>query len=323
MGVLVLAVTIPLGFVIIFSHASSGPTNPSGMQWASGCWPAGGTGEVLAFENYRGTKCDYYHIYTSRGTWDGLDNPSFLSDGSYPTSLPGQLLISTETFPDPQDARTPYSECASGLYNSHFTTLGNNLINQSAGRWKSSVLRPDWEFNGQFMPWGGNTYAGDHPVPASDYVKCFDNYSRTVKAADPYVVIDWTMNGHSTPGSVFGGNAFNTYPGDNFVDVVGIDYYDQYATNTYPPMNSAVAWNASYNDPSQPAEQLGKLVTFAGSHRKLFSVGEWGTSTKDLSVGGGDDPYYIQQMFNTFNSNKDILAYEAYFSQVDNKRDLG
>jgi hypothetical protein len=288
------------------SHAAVAVTNPSGMTWASGCWQNSAGGDA-DFQNYRGTKCDYLHFYTYRGGWGDLDNPSVLYDSNY-TSQPGQLEISTTTFPE---NAVDYPGCAAGKYNSHYTTLGNNLKNADGGRYAAAVIRPNWEFNGDYFTWGANNYSSTAPVSATDYANCFDQFSKSVKAADPQARLDWTMNGATTPANNFNGaGAYAAYPGNAYVDIIGVDEYDM-----YPGTPNANSWNAKYNNGQQG---LGTIIAFARSHGKLFSVGEWGVRNIGDGNDAGDDTYYIQQMFNTFNANKDILAYESYFADVVN-----
>jgi hypothetical protein len=51
--------------------------------------------------------------------------------------------------------------------------------------------------------------------------------------------------------------------------------------------------------------------SFASAHGKQMSYPEWGLVSQAYHCGGGDDPYYIDQMANWFNTNS--VAYQSYF----------
>nr|MDT0667036.1 glycosyl hydrolase [Micromonospora sp. DSM 115978] len=105
--------------------------------------------------------------------------------------------------------------------------------------------------------------------------------------------------------------AFELYPGDEYVDVIGIDSYDH-----YPPSPTIESFVRQCNGP----EGLCRVIAFARSRNKLFSVPEWGVvgiqGTRAGAAGqaGGDNPVYIREMHRIFTANADILAYEAYFN---------
>nr|MDT0666369.1 glycosyl hydrolase [Micromonospora sp. DSM 115978] len=137
-----------------------------------------------------------------------------------------------------------------------------------------------------------------------NWVPCFRQVVTSIRTTAPEVRIDWTYNAH-TP------DAFEYYPGDEYVDIIGVDTYDQ-----WPPRRDEATWNRLCNEP--PGLWTG--IAFAREHGKQFSVPEWGlVATHDTGAGrigqaGGDNPFYIQKMFETFRDNADILAYEAYFN---------
>jgi hypothetical protein len=60
---------------------------------------------------------------------------------------------------------------------------------------------------------------------------------------------------------------------------------------------------------------LCRMIDFAREHGKQVGFGEWGV----VSCGedpGGDNPFFIDKMFETFADNADMLAYEAYFDDT-------
>ena len=116
-------------------------------------------------------------------------------------------------------------------------------------------------------------------------------------------------------------SATSAYPGDAYVDIIGLDVYDK---------GIPVAWNSatkSWVDPDRRVE-LGRCTNlrfqrdFAIAHGKQVSYPEWGLSgvnaTDDLGVGG-DNPTFIQGMYDWMNglpaSGPGSLAYHSYFNE--------
>ena len=95
------------------------------------------------------------------------------------------------------------------------------------------------------------------------------------------------------------------YPGDAYVDYVGADVYDN-------------SWIADYRDPvarwkdfvTQPYG-LQWQSDFATAHGKPMTFPEWGLSTRSDGHGGGDDPYFIQQMYDWISTHD--VAHADYF----------
>ena len=100
-----------------------------------------------------------------------------------------------------------------------------------------------------------------------------------------------------------GGRSTNCYPGDAYVDIIGIDNYDH-----FPWASSKAVFDRTAVRP----EGLTWLYEFARAHCKPFSVGEWGVvPTGDA---GRENPEFVRWMHEWFAAHAPHLAYEAYFS---------
>ena len=103
---------------------------------------------------------------------------------------------------------------------------------------------------------------------------------------------DWTAN----PGTSLSFASF--YPGDDVVDIVGLDIFD-------------MKWQDTTSSPEQRwsflLNQFNGLIAhrdFAAQHGKPLSFPEWGLYAKgDVQGGGGDNPYYIDRMADWFANN--------------------
>ncbi len=95
------------------------------------------------------------------------------------------------------------------------------------------------------------------------------------------------------------------YPGDDVVDYIGVDVYDQcWAKDTYPIPDTATAgealarqqrtWNGILDNDSAGLKFWAK---FAAGHHKPLSIPEWGACIRKDKHGGNDNPFFIEQMY--------------------------
>jgi hypothetical protein len=64
----------------------------------------------------------------------------------------------------------------------------------------------------------------------------------------------------------------DAYPGDDMVDIVGVDFYDM-----YPAYPDRAAWDAGFRSTQNGGPRgLGTWLEFAKAHGKRLSVPEWG-----------------------------------------------
>ena len=98
-------------------------------------------------------------------------------------------------------------------------------------------------------------------------------------------------------------NAEDAYPGDDYVDVIGLDIYDQ---EKWCKIKDPVErWNKIYLNGDHG---LKWHRDFANAHEKPMSYPEWGSGGND----SGDNPYFIEQMHKWFIENK--VVYVTYWN---------
>ncbi len=260
----------------------------SGLPWMSGVYPSHVLSQVLSFGNWRGRPNDVAHVFTVRTKgWSAMVEPRWPLD--LYKGFQGKLVISQPTYPKGQGNN---AACARGEYDEHWKKFGTFLKNNGRA---DSIVRIGWEFNGTFMYWHSD-------AAGTQFRDCFRRISTAIRSTDPEVKIDWTFNAHASP-VPNGGSPWAAYPGDEYVDYVGIDSYDW-----YPASRNEAEWNRQCDNPNG----LCYLLDFARQHGKKVGVGEWGVASCSRG-GGGDNPFYIQKMYDTFMEYKDVMAYEAYF----------
>ncbi|HKP63025.1 MAG TPA: hypothetical protein VJV78_40090 [Polyangiales bacterium] len=261
---------------------------PPEISWNSGAHAGNELKDFTDFANYRGRPIAVATVFPDRARdWDGVVMPWPLDAMR---GFAGTLVLSLPLYPEGQgyDNRA----CAAGEYDSEWRKLGTNL--SARGR-ANSILRLGWGWNDLEHEWRAD-------ADLANWITCFRRVVSAVRSTLPGVRITWDFNPPGPP-HVMTGDPYAAYPGDDYVDYVGFEVFDE-----YPPAPDAAAWDARCNTPAG----LCRLMAFAREHGKRVGISEWGVVTCGAS-SGGDNPYFIQRTVETFDENSDIMQYEAYF----------
>ncbi|WP_084691955.1 glycoside hydrolase family 26 protein [Parafrankia elaeagni] len=284
-----LAVVLLAVGVVVFTGGDDGPptTHPTttGVSWTSGA-NANPPNDLGAWERWVGRPTDIAILFTARANWETVTRDDWpLADFR---DYPGQLSIAQPLFPKDSNE----AACARGDYDGHWRDFGDTLVRN--GR-PDAIVRLGWEFNGDwFDVW--------RPRDSGTWKACFTRAAAALRSTAPQVKIEWNMTAHRDT-MVNGDGVWEAYPGDDVVDIIGIDAYD-----SYPASVTQKLFDEQCNRPSGVCT----VARFAREHGKQFAVAEWGLDRR--SGGGGDNPFYIEKMYEFFLANQDILAYEAYYS---------
>jgi len=159
-----------------------------------------------------GTALGYHPTYAmdflDPASWSTISNPSWFL-GQWQGS--GYKMIwGVEMIPNSGGS---LAAGATGAYDAYFKTLAQNLVTGGQG---SSVIRLGWEFNGGWFPWAANGHAADFVT----YWQHIVTAMRSVAGAS--FRFEW----NPTRGDMGVGDLANYYPGDTYVDIVGLDVYD-------------------------------------------------------------------------------------------------
>ena len=257
-----------------------------GLPWNSGV-VVGKPDEVTSWEDYRGRSVDVVHAFTTRDSWENIESASWIM--GYYADFPGELVISQPFWPE--DSGGSLGECAGGAYDSNWANYGRALVD--AGR-TDAFTRLAWEFNGDWFEW--------ESTDVEAWKSCFRNVVQAVRSTAPDARFDWNFNAHGSQSS--DGDAWLSYPGDEFVDVIGIDAYDH-----YPASTTAEDFDKQCTD----THGLCTAIDYARGHGKGVGVTEWGV----IKSGAGDNPVYIEKMFETFSNAADVMEYETYFNEQE------
>ena len=213
--------------------------------------------------------------WTTWATQPGTDRTLVIAQSLFP----GSLLRAT-------DWRTPG---AAGAFDGHARALAANLVAAGLG---GSIIRLAPEMNGD---WNADSIGSS----ASDWQLWVQFWRHTVLAmrsvAGAHFRFDWNFNAHVNPVPLA-----SFYPGDDVVDIVGIDAYDA-------GVSGSDRWSSLYNQ----TDGIGAAVNFAAAHGKPLSIPEWGLDPTDYASGGGDDPAYMRGIAGVVANNN--VAYQSYF----------
>jgi beta-mannanase len=234
---------------------------------------------VRQFERWVGRRVDYVGAFTGRADWSDWS-------GSIPWAiafwkpLGRPMRWSIPLFP----LQGNLKDASAGAYNHYYRAGATALANDYTAS-KQIVVRVGEEFNGDWMPWAakGQTV---------EFVQAYRNFVDTFRSVSGRFVFEWNVNVGD-----FGINPADAYPGDTYVDIIGMDFYfDQWA-----PADPVEAWDHMVNQ----KYGLQWLEDYATAHHKPTAYSEWGVKQDDSGV-------YIQNAAEWFQSHN--VAYQMYWN---------
>jgi beta-mannanase len=276
---------------------SAAPTSLLEGAYVGAADPSGITAFDAATETTSTIASDY--LPGSDG-WSGMDGTggsiSWLSNAwkgtGYTLSL-GVPIIPTDSSGNPVGT---LATGATGAYNSYFVTLAQTLV--SAGE-SNAFLRLGWEFDGSGYAWGATTSAAE-----ANYAAYFQQIATAMRSV-PGESFRFVWNPDAGAFTTSGYNIALAYPGNAFVDVIGIDDYDFSWDTPQTPSNT-------WNETTLPA--LTAAQEFASARGKPLAVDEWGVATRSDGHGLGDDPLFVNNFTAWMKDPSNDVIYESYFN---------
>ncbi|MFI1150300.1 glycosyl hydrolase [Streptomyces sp. NPDC020817] len=221
------------------------------------------------------------HTYLPGDRWARIENPDFLEAwAQWRRARPDRLFVLNVPMQEHNEDHVPDREVArlirtgaEGKFDHHFERLAHKLVELGV---PDTVIVLGWEMNGA-------TYThrcAPDPEGWKEYWNRIVNTMRSVPGQQ--FKFDFAPNRGS---DAIGWT--KCYPGDDVVDVVGMDSYDQAPGKTFDEMVS------------QPYG-LQQHVDFAKAHGKEISYPEWGLFRH------GDNPVYVQRMLKWIEQHKPL-----------------
>jgi hypothetical protein len=259
------------------------------MPWASGVF-AHSSSLAAAFQRMRGAPVDVLSVHPSRGSWARTLNPWWLQQTQPYRTRPGvRLELAMPHFAADLGIRTPQA--------GQWRKLGQLLVSRGE---PDAILRLGWEMG--LPQWG-------HACTRANRDAWVARWREAVRAM------------RSVPGQrfrfAFVSNegrsqtdiaASSCYPGNAFVDMIGMNVYDK-----WPPIFTDEQRRERFSRPYG----LNWWFAFAKARDKKFAIGEWGVSSGTQWAGhaGGDNPYFVTAVFSWLSARRAHVGYENYFDE--------
>lgn len=266
------------------------PANAATTSWLGVYVGAGSPSQVADYERWIGTPVPWALDFIAGGDWKAIDDPSWWL-GRWSGSG-RQVVYSAPMLPS---SSYTLAAGAQGAYNDHWKKFAQTFVAKGDS---DAVIRIGWEFNGRYYPWK----AGGNEDAFAAYWRQIVTTMRSVSGAQ--FRFDWAPMMGAT-----GADVERAYPGDAYVDVIGLDAYDQSAAR--PDLDPAALWNNTVTR----KYGLQWHRNFAAAHNKPVSFPEWGLSihpTKTTPTNEDND-HYIRSMRDWFGNSR--LAYAMYFER--------
>jgi hypothetical protein len=255
---------------------------------------------VAAFSAWLGCRVSVVVDFPARGTWEQVAAPEYLLRAW--SGQPVDLVASVPLLPS--DELATVAEVAAGVHDDPFRAFGQAAV--AAGR-PDLVVRLGWEFNLE-----GSRWFTDDPAL---FVAAWRRVVGAMRSVEGQRFRFLWNPGRS------GVDALPAYPGDDVVDLIGLDVYDATgAPGTYPypedcdevcrAARQRTAWEQElFGGPSG----LARYAAFARARGKPFTVPEWGLWDRPDGTGGGDNPDFIRRMHAFLTDPAQAVAFHAYF----------
>ena len=306
-----------LGLLVGPAQAGNKPlAGRSGLPWTSGVYTSSSTTRSL--EVWRGRPLDVETTFFGNTSWSHMISSAGGLRSKLPT-VPGRLIVALGLLPHDQAGKL--AECAAGQFDGFIQSIRTSMLNNgalaaaTAGR--PVMLRLGWEANSveDGFPWRAT---GD----GTSWAACFRRWvdilnpvtdaSSTPPARQKSFTIVWNMANRGSLSFPID----NMWPGDDYVDIVGSQFYDR--CPPLPPSNNDAEWarrltaRDAYGNPAGPLAWL----SYAKSKGKPYAIPEWGVAgpTFVCNTPGIDNPYFIRKMYQFFWWNADDIAFESYFN---------
>ncbi len=292
--------------VSVWSAGPSGAAKAGGGRqpkhlYALGAYAgAGNAAGVTTFGFQVGARMQYASEYFDGTSWYTITHPAWqLSQWA------GKGYTMIWGIPMLPDHGASLAVGATGAYNTYFDSVARTLV--AAGQ-QDAIIRIGWEFNGIWFAWGAFGHASDFIA----YYRQIVTTMRSVAGARFRFV--WNPD----RGDFGAGDLATYYPGNAYVNYVGLDVYDD-EWQHYPGAR------AEFTQIETGSYGLNWLAAFATAHHKSMIIPEWGlgwgTCNHGLPVNapkgvcGGDNAVFVKDTSRWFKAHDVVVvAYWNYGS---------
>lgn len=260
-------------------------------------WPSGGSAGLGDLYPWRGRDLDVRTIFTAKETWPAI--AASAASAKNHVGKCGKIVVSVSMLPKSHRGRL--GSCAVGRFDGFMRQLGVGLVTRGAAQ---AIVRLGYEANLDSFPWA---ITGD----GQGWARCYRRWVDVLRSVPGQgFSFIWNMNGRGQWSNK--NDIARVWPGDDYVDYVGVDYYD-----SCPAIRSQADWDWRVNRKmrSGSPDGIGAWLAFAKARGKKLAVPEWGIGgPQGCPVPGYDNPLFIQNMRAFFAAHAADIAYEALFN---------
>jgi hypothetical protein len=240
--------------------------------------------ELRTFESWLGRDVDAVHATVGGANWwDFTESASFLANKLW--NQADEPILWSVPLLVPNGSPT-LAQAATGQFNTQYADVAHSLLESRADDNGPIYIRAGWEFNLQAFPWQVNGNEGDFVGAYRQFVDSFRDVSDRFK-------FEWNLNVSWGPA-----DPAKAYPGDNYVDVVGMDFY---WSPYYQGSDPNKAWDLLVNAPYG----MQWLENFASAHGKPTAYSEWGIQSDNAAP-------FIEKAHDWFASHN--VVYQSYWN---------
>jgi hypothetical protein len=242
------------------------------------------TAQYDMFGKWLGKPVQYRVVFTARTKWSDVSDPYFMeATKRWLNASPNHFEVIS--VPLLLHAEEGFASITNGRRDQEFRELAHKV--KSTGHPDRVIIRLGWEYNGDWYAWSAIK------DPAG-YRAAYRRVVTVMRQVAPGIRFDWTTDFQSS--SSF--DWTSAYPGDDAVDILSMDVYDEY--------------NQGWTDIENAPTGLKAFRAFAKSHKKPEAYPEWGCST--ASNGHGDSPEFIQHVHDWLKDGAPNVLYQAYWN---------
>jgi hypothetical protein len=252
------------------------------------------------FDTWKGGEPSSFVLDFNAGTygWNNLVSDWALAPWEVWTKANGKPVFMWTIafmFPytDANNVTTTYSfiDVANGAGDAAWNTMADRMMSRG---FDDAIIRVGHEMDGG--TWRGRMSARGKEAA---YVAAFQRIVSVMRARQPANKWRFVLNPTQQWALQLGSDWLaKVYPGDNFCDAIGLDFYDAWAPGyEQTPADRAVLQQARWADFFLP--QLEVTKAFAKARGKPMMFCEWGAhwyvDRTGLQRGGMDNPYWMEQ----------------------------
>jgi Glycosyl hydrolase family 26 len=306
-GVLVLLVALVAGVVYVVTRPDPAPVverpadqiadRPPGpvAEWASG---AAGEGVLDGeFDEWRGAPVEITGTWADAEPELQIDLPTLRGDGAEFEDWDSSLDIGIGAIGEGET----WAEAAAGAYDDRWRLSLTNLAQAWEGRSGTLYIRFAHEMNGDWYPW--RVTAENY----TDFIPAWQRFRALQQEIFPESQLVFCLSRESVNNEI---DWRETFPGAEYVDVVGVDYYNQFPyVETMAEFREAATEVDDFGGP----KGIQGYLDFAREQGLPLAVPEWSGN-----AGEGDSPAFIYGMYELFaregGSGPGQIVYEILFN---------